>query len=122
MPTFDDFLFVDTRRSLKEMTLEHRPRHDLRLVIPAHVVDATAPDRYWVRSVYPTLPTALAEVEVLRGLHAELSPMTRYYGLCMRSFHSDHLTWRMQAALWAQAAAGMMLTEASDRVQFSKLY
>ncbi len=62
---FDDFSLVYT--SLKKRTLEHRLRYALGLVIPAHVVEATAADRYWDRSVYQTLQTALAKVRDAPG-------------------------------------------------------
>ncbi len=67
MPTFDDFSVADTRRNMKERLLEHRLRRDLGLVVAAHAMESTAADRYWIRTVYPTLPAAFAEVEVPRG-------------------------------------------------------
>ncbi len=114
MPTFDDFSFVVTRLSVKERTLEHRLRHDLCLLVPVYAIEATAADRHWVRSVYPTPPTALAEVEGPLCLHVEVSPMPHYFGLWMRTVNADHLTWRIHSTLWAQAAAGMILSEASS--------
>ncbi len=90
-------------------------------LVPAHAIETTVADRHWIRSVYLSPPAALAEVEMPRGSYVEVSPMRHYYGLWMRTVNADHLTWRIHTTLWAQTAAGMILSEASGRVQSPKL-
>ncbi len=68
--TFDDFSVADTRRNIKERPLDHLLRQDLGLVIPVHVIELTAADRYWIRTVYSTF------AKVLRGLHVQMSLIT----------------------------------------------
>ncbi len=48
--------------------------------------------------------------------------MTHYYSLWMRTVSAENLTWRIHATLWAQAAAGMIISESSRSVNFQKLY
>ncbi len=91
-------------------------------MILAHSIEATAADRYRVSRCTRPCPNAVAEVEVLRGQHVEVSPMTHYYGFWMQSVNADYLTWRIYATIRAQAAAGMILAESSGRVQFTKLH